>query len=82
MYFYCAVSFILLSFSLSLIQILCLALCSHTSIVLSFLWVGYQVTHILIALAISLCYYHHQWKRSNDVAQVLCFILNFAQNKF
>jgi hypothetical protein len=41
----------------------------------------FQVTHILIALAISLCSYQHQWKRSNDVAQVTGFILNFVQNE-
>jgi hypothetical protein len=58
------------------------ALFPHMSSVVSFLWVGYQVTRILIALTISLCRYQHQWKRSNDVAQVLCFILNFAQNRF
>jgi len=58
------------------------ALFPHMCVVFFFLWVGYQVTHILIALAISLCNFQRQWKRSKDVAQVPCFILNFAQNKF
>ena len=57
-------------------------LLTHMCIVFSFLCVRYQVTHIRIALAISLCSYQHQWKRSNDVAQVPCFILNFVQNEF